>query len=374
MFRNYAVEESTAPPRLLGSLQHVITVRDDLSFLSGYHSPQVDVSVRLNTNESPLPPPQGFIEELAKRVAEIAWNRYPDRKATQLCEAIAARHRVLPDQIFVANGSNEVLQTVLLAYAGHGRRVACFEPGYQMHAQIARIVGADVVVLEREPDFALDPARVSEFLAHTQPSVVFLTSPNNPTGRSESPEMIDVISESCDCLLVVDEAYAEFGRWSALDRVASGRPVVVTRTFSKTWSMAAARLGYLVGPSDIVDNLWKTVLPYHLDAVTQTAGIVALGYADEMVHRVTAIVDERERVAKRIVELGLEVVPSEANFLLFSSGAQDASVVWAALVDKGVLVRDCSGWPGLSGWLRLTIGTPEENDLFLNALMEVVDE
>jgi histidinol-phosphate aminotransferase len=372
--RTYALGVVPAPPRLLGSLHDVITVRDDLSFLSGYHSPQVDVSVRLNTNESPLPPPPGFVEELSKRVAGVAWNRYPDRMADQLRQAIAGRHEVSPDQIFVANGSNEVLQTVLLAYAGHGRRVACFEPGYQMHAQISRVVGADVVTFERGPDFALDPTRVAEFLADAQPSIVFLTSPNNPTGRSEPKEMIDIICASCDCLLVVDEAYAEFGRWSALDEVADNRPVVVTRTFSKTWSMAAARLGYLVGPRAVVDSLWRTVLPYHLDAVTQLAGILALEYVDEMAHRVAAIVDERERVGLQIAELGLEVVPSDANFLLFSSGGRDASAVWSALVDRQVLVRDCSGWPGLSGWLRVTIGTSAENDVFLNALKEIVNE
>ena len=348
----------------------MIEVRSDLTFLSGYHSPQVDVEVRLNTNESPLPPPQAFVDEVASRLHDIKWNRYPDRTATALRSAIAGRHDRDPSEVFLANGSNEVLQTVALTYAGTGRTVACFEPGYQMHAQISRVSGATVATLDRTADFTLDSGAVREFLASTDPSVVFLTSPNNPTGLSEPIEMVDLILESCGALLVVDEAYAEFGRWSAIDLIADDRPLVVSRTFSKTWSMAAARLGYLIGPRAVVANLWNTVLPYHLDSVTQLAGLTALNHVDEMDRRVASIVSERERISTQLDALGARVVPSDANFVLFSPPGGDATTTWSALVSRGVLVRDCSTWPGLDGWLRVTVGTPSENDRFLEALKE----
>ncbi len=348
----------------------MIEVRSDLTFLSGYHSPQVDVEVRLNTNESPLPPPQAFVDDLAARLHDIKWNRYPDRTATALRSAVAERHQRDPGGVFLANGSNEVLQTVALTYAGTGRTVVCFEPGYQMHAQIARVSGATVATLDRRSDFTLDPGAVREFLASTDPSVVFLTSPNNPTGMSEPIEMVDLILDSCGALLVVDEAYAEFGRWSAIPMIADDRPLVVSRTFSKTWSMAAARLGYLVGPEAIVANLWNTVLPYHLDSVTQLAGLVALSHVEEMDQRVASIVSERERLTTRLDALGARVVPSDANFVLFSPRGGNASATWSSLVSRGVLVRDCSNWRGLSGWLRVTVGTPSENDRFIEALKE----
>ena len=348
----------------------MIEVRSDLTFLSGYHSPQVDVEVRLNTNESPLPPPQAFVDDVAARLHDIKWNRYPDRTASALRSAIAARHGREPSEVFLANGSNEVLQTIALTYAGTGRTVACFEPGYQMHAQISKVSGATVATLDRRSDFTLDPGDVRTFLASTDPSVVFLTSPNNPTGLSEPIEMVDLILDSCSALLVVDEAYAEFGRWSAIPLIERDRPLVVSRTFSKTWSMAAARLGYLIGPEAIVANLWNTVLPYHLDSVTQLAGLVALDHVDEMDRRVASIVNERERMMTQLVSLGARVVQSDANFVLFSPPGGNASATWSSLVSHGVLVRDCSNWPGLDGWLRVTVGTPGENDRFIEALKE----
>lgn len=329
------------------------------------------MDVRLNTNESPFPPPAGFVSQLGSQLADIEWNRYPDRTARTLRDGIAARHNLSPGQVFVANGSNEVLQTLALTYSGTGRTVACFEPGYQMHTQIARIVGATVATLNREEDFSLDPVKVRSFLAEAKPSIVFLTSPNNPTGRSEPPSILDTILDSTDALVVVDEAYAEFGNWSAADRIDDGVPLVVSRTFSKTWSMAASRLGYLLGPEALIENLWNTVLPYHLDAVTQLAGCIALDFVDEMSERVRRITDERSRVENGMIELGLNVVPSDANFVLFSSGARSGSQLWQALLDRSVLVRDCSGWPRLEGWLRVTIGTPEENTRFLEALKEI---
>lgn len=367
--------EITVPAARAASIRwtFVIPVRDDLRTLEGYHSAQVDVRVRLNTNESPFAPPAGFRDAVAAEVSRIEWHRYPDRAATELREAIAALHGVDADQVFVANGSNEVLQTVLLAYAGPGRTVVTFEPTYQMHAQIARVTGATVVEGDRGDDFTLDPAEVERVLAEAQPHVVFLTSPNNPTGLVEPRERVEQLLARAPGLVVVDEAYAQFASWSALDLVDESRPLVVTRTFSKTWSMAGARLGYLVGPRWLVAELDKVVLPYHLDAVKQIAGRLALRYSDEMNDRVGLLVSERDRVTAALRDLPLDVFDSGANFVLFRPRAADGRAVWQGLVDRSVLIRDCSSWPRLKDCLRVTVGTPEENTEFLHALVSTLD-
>ncbi len=350
----------------------MIPVRDDLRALEGYHSPQVDVAVRLNTNESPLPPPAGWRDALAAELSQLDWHRYPDRGAVALRTAIAEHHGVEPDMVFAANGSNEVLQTILLAYAGAGRTVATFEPTYQMHAQIARVVGARVVEGERDADFTLDPAELRRVVAEHCPHVTFLTSPNNPTGLVEPASRVGELLELAPGLVVADEAYAQFADWSAMSLVADDRPLVVTRTFSKTWSMAAVRLGYAVGPAWFVRELDKVVLPYHLDAAKQVAGRLALRYVDEMNERVRTIVAERERVAAAMRALPIEVTPSGANFVLFRPTTIGGRELWQRLLDRSVLVRDCSGWPRLTDRLRVTVGTVTENDAFLTALEEIL--
>jgi histidinol-phosphate aminotransferase len=350
----------------------VIAPRDDLALMDGYHSPQVDVAVRLNTNEAPEPPPPGFADALAAEVATLDWHRYPDRSYRALREAIAAHHEVAPEQVFAANGSNEVLQTLCLAYGGAGRTVAVFEPTYALHSHIARITGTGVAVGERGEDHALDMAEVRRVIAEAQPAVTFLCSPNNPTGMLEDERTVREVLELAPGLVVVDEAYGQFAPWSALELVDDDRPLVVTRTYSKTWSMAAARLGYLVGPRDLVAQLDQIVLPYHLDSVKQAAGRLALEFDDAMRSRVSALVEERGRLVARLTELPVTVWPSAANFVLFRPDQRDGADVWQALLDRSVLVRDCSSWPRLDGCLRVTIGTPAEDDAFLAALEEAL--
>jgi histidinol-phosphate aminotransferase len=351
-------------------------VRDDLRALEGYHSPQVHVRVRLNTNESPFPPPPGWRDAFAAELSRVEWHRYPDRAATALREGIAELHGVRPDQVFAANGSNEVLQTLLLTFAGPGRTVATFEPTYQLHGHIARLTGARVAEGERAEDFTLDLAEVRRVLQAAAPTITFLCSPNNPTGLVE-PEanvrtVLNMVVAQGDSLLVVDEAYGQFADWSAMGLVDDDTPMVVTRTFSKTWSMAGSRLGYLVGPAWLVDELDKVVLPYHLDAAKQIAGRLALTFVDEMESRVQLVVSERERLSAAMQAMPIDVFPSGANFILFRPRRSDGRSVWQGLLDHSVLIRDCSGWPRLEGCLRVTIGTPEENDEFLSALTEVL--
>ncbi len=217
-----------------------LTPRDDLALMEGYHSPQVDVAVRLNTNEAPAPPPPGFSKALADELATLDWHRYPDRSYRDLREAIARHHGVAPEQVFAANGSNEVLQTLCLAYGGAGRTAAVFEPTYALHSHIARITGTGVAVGERSAELALDLDEVRRVLAEAAPAITFLCSPNNPTGMLEDEATVRAVLDVAPGLVVVDEAYGQFAPWSALDLVDDSRPLVVTRTYSKTWSMAAA--------------------------------------------------------------------------------------------------------------------------------------
>jgi histidinol-phosphate aminotransferase len=359
-------------------------VRPDLVALTGYHSPQVDVEVRLNTNESPLPPPEAWLEEFQRELADLDFNRYPDRQAIALRDAVADSHGVDRSQVFCANGSNEVLQSLLLAYGGPGRTVALFEPTYTLHGHIARTTGTTVATSHRTDDFLLDLDEVQRVIDTDRPVITFLCSPNNPTGRADPPEVIEAVIDRAPGLVVVDEAYGQFSPSSALDilrdRSAQARSAqarssraartVVVRTFSKTWSMAGARLGYLVGPPEVVEACELVALPYHLDAVKQLAGRLALGYVSEMEARVAMLTEERGRIAAALAEMPVETWPSDANFILFRPTGRPARQVWNDLLDRSVLVRDCSEWPGLTGCLRVTVGLPGENDRFLKALNE----
>ena len=350
-------------------------VRDDLAIMEGYHSPQVSVAVRLNTNESPYAPPAAFTRQLTAAITNVAWHRYPDRSAKALRAKIAAHYGVRADQVFVANGSNEVLQCVLLAYGGPGRRAAVFEPTYALHSHIARIVGTDVVVGARTEQFDLDLDTAFSIIDAHQPEIVFLCSPNNPTGVVDPPETVQAIldrTRTYGGLVVVDEAYGQFAPLSAVEMVSEDRALVVTRTFSKTWSLAALRLGYCIAPSWLVAELDNIVLPYHLDTVKQIAGSLALDFRDEMDERVSLLVEERGRLVAALHELPVTVWPSGANFVLFRPDARDGAAVWQSLVDRSVLVRNCASWPHLDGCLRVSIGTPDEDDLFLAALSEAL--
>ena len=366
------------------------TVRDDVALMAGYHSPQLDVAVRLNTNEAPEPPPVEFRQRLTEAIATLDWHRYPDRSAGELRARIAQIEGLVggttggttggassgSEQVFVANGSNEVLQTVMLAYGGAGRTAVTFEPTYALHGHISRVAGTRVVEGERTDDFALDLDHVGAVIAAERPTVTFLCSPNNPTGMVESEDTVRrvlAMVEAVDGLLVVDEAYGQFAQWSAISLVDEDTPLVVTRTYSKTWSMAAARLGYLIGPSWVVAELDKVVLPYHLDAAKQAAGLIALEFEDQMRARVAALVEERGRVEAALDVMAVDRWPSGANFILFRPRSMGGTEVWKAMVDQGVLVRNCAPWPRLGDCLRVTLGTAAENDLFLSALADALE-
>jgi histidinol-phosphate aminotransferase len=313
-----------------------------------------------------------FVDALVEEIGRIPLHRYPDRAAWELRKTLAEHHGVRPEQVFCANGSNEVLQSLCLAYGGSGRQVVTFEPTYALHSHIAHLTGTGVVERDRRPDFTLDLDDVAATLAEAQPAITFLCSPNNPTGMTEDPTTVQAVLAEAPGLVVVDEAYGQFADWSALSLVADDRPLVVTRTYSKTWSMAALRLGYLVGPVTVVEALERVALPYHLDAVKQAAGRLALGFTDEMEERVGTLVRARRGLMAALAELEVTTWPSEANFILFRPERRSGAEVWRELLERSILVRDCSSWPRLAGCLRVTVGTPADNDRFLAALSDAL--
>jgi histidinol-phosphate aminotransferase len=346
-------------------------VRPDLQLAEGYHSPQVEAEVRLNTNESPFPPPDAWREELLAALGDVSFHRYPDRPATELRAAVAAVHGVTPEQVFCANGSNEVLQSLLLAFGGPGRRALLFEPTYALHSHISRITGTEVVEGGRDDEFRIDPVDAERLLESARPDITLLCSPNNPTGRAEPRPTVEAVLGAAPGLVIVDEAYGQFSPWSALELRAPETPgLVVTRTFSKTWAMAGARLGYLVADAGVVRACEAVVLPYHLSAQTQVAGLLALRHVPDMEARVALITEERGRLSAALADLPVDTWPSDANFILFRPRDRDADEVWRSLLEHSVLIRNCANWDGLRGCLRVTVGTAEENERFLNALKE----
>jgi histidinol-phosphate aminotransferase len=353
-----------------------LPLRDDLRGRTPYGAPQLDVPVRLNTNENPFPPPDALVADVAQAVREAATalHRYPDRDAVELRRDLAgylSESTGVPlheRNLWAANGSNEILQQILQAFGGPGRSALGFEPSYSMHPIIAAGTRTDWVPTPRRPDFSLDTAAAAEIVARRQPDVVFVTSPNNPTGGSIPLDDLALVLDAAPGIVVVDEAYAEFSSQPSAVRLLERHPakLVVSRTMSKAFAFAGGRLGYLAAAPAIVDALQLVRLPYHLSALTQAAARAALRHADATLASVAKLAAERDRVVESLLGLGFTPVPSDANFVLFGQFA-DATASWNSYVDQGVLIRDV----GIEAHLRVSIGTPEENDAFLEASKEV---
>ncbi|MEV0648685.1 histidinol-phosphate transaminase [Phytomonospora sp. NPDC050363] len=351
-------------------------LRPDLRGRSPYGAPQLDVAVKLNTNENSHPLPDEVAADIEKAIGEVVrgLNRYPDRDAVALRADLAGYlgYGLDVPRVWAANGSNEILQQLLQAFGGPGRRALGFTPAYSMHPIIAAATGTDWVDGKREDDFDIDAAHAVAQIAEHRPDVVFLCSPNNPTGTALRPEVLTAVLSAAPGLVVVDEAYAEFARQgteSALTLLPGHERLVVTRTMSKAFAFAGARLGYLAADPAVVDALQLVRLPYHLSALTQAAARAALAHAATLLSTVDDIKRQRDRMVTSLTALGLPVVPSDANFVLFGVPA-DSRAVWRSLVDRGVLIRDV----GLDGWLRVTAGTAAEVDAFLTAIRAVLAE
>ncbi|MEU1616165.1 histidinol-phosphate transaminase [Streptomyces sp. NPDC005722] len=359
-----------------------LPIRDELRGKSPYGAPQLDVPVRLNTNENPYPLPEPLVERIAERVREVArdLNRYPDRDAVELRTELAgyltrtAGHEVGPANVWAANGSNEVIQQLLQTFGGPGRTAIGFEPSYSMHSLIARGTGTGWITGPRREDFTIDAAAAGRAIAEHRPNVVFVTSPNNPTGTAVAADTVVALYEAAQAarpsLVVVDEAYGEFSHGPSLLPLIEGRPnMVVSRTMSKAFGAAGLRLGYLAADPAVVDAVQLVRLPYHLSAVTQATALAALEHTDTLLGYVEQLKAERDRLVGELRAIGCEVTDSDANFVQFGR-FEDSHRAWQAILDRGVLVRD----NGVPGWLRVTAGTPAENDAFLEAVRELKKE
>jgi len=342
--------------------------RPGLREVEAYAAPQLDVQVRLNTNECPYPLPEAFREDLAEAIRALTLNRYPPREADELRERLGGLHGHPVDGTWVANGSNEVILQLLLAYGGPGRRVVVFEPTYALHSRVAWVANGEVLPFTLGEPWRIGEADAAAALSRS-PDVVFVCSPNNPTGNAQPVEAVAQLASGGGVLVVVDEAYVEFGGESALGLVAAHPNVVVVRTFSKAFALAGARIGYCLAAREVVEDLRRVRLPYHLSALTQAAGLVALEHRDDALAILDRIREQRARIADALPGLGVEAFDSEANFVLFRP-PRPAAQIWQGLLDRGVLVRDFS--TVVPGCLRVTAGTPEEVDLFLSALEEVL--
>ncbi len=357
-----------------------VPLRPELRGRTPYGAPQLDVAVRLNVNENPYAVPQEIVDDVAAAVAEATrgLNRYPDRDALELRADLAGflyrdtGVRLAPEQVWAANGSNEVMLQLLQAFGGPGRTAMGFAPTYSMYPDYCQDTFTGWTTVPRRADFTLDLGPSIEAVQQLRPAVILLASPNNPTGTAATPDEVLSLYEATEGLLVVDEAYAEFRRPgvpSALELL-EGRPrLVVTRTMSKAFALAGARLGYLAADAAVVDAVQLVRLPYHLSAVTQAVARTALRHADTLLAEVAVLRDERDRLVASLRARGLQVADTDANFALFGT-FPDRTAVWQGLLDRGVLIRET----GPQGWLRVSVGTPEECQAFEQALDEVLDQ
>ena len=356
-----------------------LPLRQDLAPLSPYGAPQVPAEATLNTNENPYAPSPALAKAIADRIHQVSLNlnRYPDRDATSLRHALASFINNLSntsferDQVWAANGSNEIIQSLFMAFGD--RPALGFTPSYSMHPLIAKVIGVEWRDGGRRADFSLDLAKAKADISAIKPALTFITTPNNPTGTTVT---LDEISQLADAaakisgLLIVDEAYAEFSNLpSAVTLIGKYPNLVVIRTMSKAFAFAGARLGYLIADPEVVSAMFLVRLPYHLSSLTQAAAEVALEFEKELLGTVSSLIESRKIVASELEKMGLQVIPSQANFLLFTGFSQEPSQLWRQLLDRGVLIRDV----GLLGHLRMTIGNEAENQKFIAALQEILN-
>lgn len=348
-----------------------LPLRPELVGEEPYGAPQLDVPVCLNVNENPYPPSSATLDEMAEAIRAAAYHRYPDREFVALRQLLAdyLGHALGVENVWAANGSNEVMTHVLGAFGGPGRRVLTFTPTYSMYPEYARNTHTEYVTVPRRADYTLDAGLVLDAIAAHDPSVVLVTTPNNPTGTTTPLAVLEEVLAGTDAIVVVDEAYQEFSRTpqdTALTLLPRFGNLVVSRTMSKAFAFAGGRLGYLAAAPAVVDACRIVRLPYHLSAQTQAVASVALRHADEMLARVADLRAARDDLATRAAAAGYEVVESDANFVLVGRWA-DRHRAWQQLLDQGVLVRET----GPEGFLRVSAGTPEEMEAFHAALARV---
>ena len=350
-----------------------LPLREDLRGKSPYGAPQLNVPVRLNTNENPHPPTRALVDDVTASVQVAAGDlhRYPDRDAVALRTDLAAYMTaqtgtdVSVENLWAANGSNEILQQLLQAFGGPGRSAIGFVPSYSMHPIISDGTQTAWLVANRADDFSLDADVAMQAIKENNPDIVFVASPNNPSGQSVSLDelrrLLDALSTG---ILILDEAYGEFSSQPSAVKLIDEYPtkLVVTRTMSKAFAFAGGRLGYLIAAPALIEAMLLVRLPYHLSSLTQAAARAALRHADDTLGSVAKLIAERDRVTEALTGMGFRVIPSDANFVLFGEFS-DAPATWQRYLDEGVLIRDV----GIQGYLRATTGLAEENDALLEA-------
>lgn len=343
-------------------------VRDDLKDLKSYEVPVTRASVELDSNENPWNLPAEVLKDVLDKIGGIDFNRYPEIGGGWLKQNLADGYRLGSENLMVGNGSNEVILNLLQAFGGPGRKAILFTPTYSMHGVLCRIASTETVSLALGKDYSFDYETAQDAIWREKPDIVFLNSPNNPTGNLISLEIIEQVCRGGDFLVVVDEAYGEFSGETCLPMIKEYKNLVIVKTFSKAFRLAAARVGYALSDAGIIAGLDKVKLPYNLNGLSQTAAALVWQKRDIILERVAEIVAERERLFARLDELeGNQPFPSYANFILFST-ERDANAVFQRLLDKGVQIRNFSTKPHLENCLRVTVGTPEENDAFMEAL------
>ena len=347
-----------------------LPIRDDLRGLTPYGAPQEHVRIALNVNENTHPIPEAVARDIVIALAEavLTVNRYPDREFTELRESLARYlgHALAAENVWAANGSNEVLQQILQAFGGPGRTLLGFPPTYSMHSIIAAGTGTQWIAAARDEGFEISPETAVRAIREHRPDIVFFCSPNNPTGTSVALETIAAAYDATDGIVVVDEAYAEFAPAdspSALTLLKGRERLIVSRTMSKAFAFAGARVGYLAADPAVADALRLVRLPYHLSALTQAAAIAALAHSSEMLAMVDDIKGQRDRLVLELTALGYHAWPSAANFVLFG-GVDDPHAVFESLLAQSIIIRDI----GIPGHLRVTAGTEAETTAFLDAL------
>jgi histidinol-phosphate aminotransferase len=353
-----------------------LPLRDDLRGKSPYGAPQLAVPVRLNTNENPHPPTRALVDDVVRSVGDAAadLHRYPDRDAVALRRDLAGYltaqtgTQLGVENLWAANGSNEILQQLLQAFGGPGRSAIGFVPSYSMHPIIADGTRTEWLEAARADDFSFDVDTAVAAVVERRPDVVFIASPNNPSGQSVSLRDLRRLLDVVPGILIVDEAYGEFSSQPSAVALVAEYPakLVVTRTMSKAFAFAGGRLGYLVATPAMIDAMLLVRLPYHLSSVTQAAARAALRHADDTLGSVATLIGERERVTTALKSMGFRVIPSDANFVLFGEFA-DAPAAWQRYLDAGILIRDV----GIAGYLRATTGLADENDAFLKASAQI---
>ena len=342
-----------------------------LADVTPYDPKYLPADAYLSANENPSDVAAEIRQEVKRELNKVQFNRYPDPLANELRDMIAEANGLDRDQVLMGNGGDELLFNIALCWGGPGRKFLNMPPTFSVYENNAQLTNTEVVNIPRRDDYSIDEEAVLARVAEGDIDYVIVTSPNNPTGDLASDAFVLKLLDATDALVLVDEAYFEFSRGTMRPYLAQHKNLLILRTFSKAFSLAGVRMGYLLGNAEVIREFLKVRQPYSVDSVSQAIARVVYRNRAKFEHGIMQIIDERTRVYQALCEIdGVTAYPSHANYILFH--VEGADVVWQKLYDQGILVRDFSHAPLMEMCLRVSIGSPEENDRFLNALREII--